>query len=195
MAGKLVAGNVKAYLGIPYAAPPAGDLRWREPQPVKPWTGVRAADRYGAPCAQRVAAGRGGAPAPSEDCLYLNLWAPAHPPSRKLPVIVFLYGAGYSGGSAAGATLSGEALAAKGVVFVNLNYRLGVLAGLAHPELSAESPHKTSGNYSHLDQVAALQWVHRNIARFGGDAANVTLMVQSSVAIDVGVLQACPLIR
>jgi para-nitrobenzyl esterase len=193
VAGKLAAGNVRAYLGIPYAASTAGENRWREPQPVKPWTGVRAADQYGAPCAQR--AGRGGGPAPSEDCLFLNVWAPANSAGKKLPVIVFLHGAGYSTGSGAGAMLSGETLARKGVVFVNLNYRLSVLASLAHPELSAESPHKTSGNYIHLDQVAALQWVHRNIANFGGDPNNVTLSGQSSGAIDVGVLQASPLTK
>jgi para-nitrobenzyl esterase len=193
VAGRLVAGNVKAYLGIPYAASTAGDNRWREPQPVKAWAGVRAADQYGAPCAQR--AGRGGGPVPSEDCLFLNVWAPANSTGRKLPVIVFIHGAGYSSGSAAGAMLSGETLARKGVVYVNLNYRLSVLASLAHPELSAESPHRTSGNYIHLDQVAALQWVHRNIANFGGDPANVTLSGQSSGAIDVGVLQASPLTK
>ena len=192
VAGKLVAGDVKAYLGIPYAAPPVGDLRWREPQPVKPWSGVRATDQYSAPCAQRVF-GPATGPAPSEDCLYLNLWIPAHPSAKKLPVIVYIFGGGYNGGSSSAPSLSGRYLAAKGVVFVNFNYRLSVLGSLGLPELTAESLHKASSNYVHLDEIAVLQWVHRNIANFGGDPGNVTLMGQSSGAIDVSYLQASPL--
>jgi para-nitrobenzyl esterase len=194
VAGKLVAGNVRAYLGIPYAAPPVGNLRWREPQPVKPWRGIRAADQYGAPCAQR-ATGRRDEPAPSEDCLFLNLWAPVNPSAKKLPVIVYIFGGGYNGGSSSFPNLSGEFLAKKGVVYVNFNYRLGVLGSLGLPELTAESSHKASGNYVHLDEIAVLQWVRRNIAKFGGDPGNVTLMGQSSGAIDVCYLQASPLAR
>jgi len=192
VAGKLVAADVEAYLGIPYAAPPVGDLRWREPQPVKPWAGIRAADQYSAPCAQRVQ-GAATTPAPSEDCLYLNLWAPANPLAKKLPVIVYIFGGGYNGGTSSMPSLSGEYLARKGVVYVNFNYRLGVLGSLGLPELSAESTHKASSNYVHLDEIAVLQWVHRNIAKFGGDPGHVTLMGQSSGAIDVSYLQASPL--
>jgi para-nitrobenzyl esterase len=194
VAGKLVAGDVKAFLGIPYAAPPIGSLRWREPQPVKPWTGVRVSDQYSAPCAQRVI-GAASAPAPSEDCLYLNLWTPAKPAATKLPVIVYIFGGGYNGGASSAPSLSGEYLARKGAVYVNFNYRLGVLGSLGLPELTAESPHKASSNYVHLDEIAVLQWVHRNIAKFGGDPGNVTLMGQSSGAIDVSYLEASPLTK
>jgi para-nitrobenzyl esterase len=194
ISGKLVSGNVKAYLGIPYAAPPVGNLRWREPQPVKAWTGVRAADQYGTACAQRGPA-RGGTPAYSEDCLFLNVWAPVNLSAKRLPVIVYIYGGGYNGGSSSMSLMSGEFLARKGVIYVNFNYRLGVLGSLGLPELTAESPHKASSNYVHLDEIAVLQWVHRNIAKFGGDPGNVTLMGQSSGAIDVCYLQASPLTR
>jgi para-nitrobenzyl esterase len=193
ISGKLVSGEVRAYLGIPFAAPPVGGLRWREPQPVKPWTGVRAADQYGAPCTQRGAA-RGG-PAYTEDCLFLNLWAPVKPAAKKLPVIVYIYGGGYTGGSASSSSFSGEVLARKGAVYVNFNYRLSVLGSLGLPELTAESPHKASSNYVHLDGLAVLQWVHRNIAAFGGDPGNVTLMGQSSGAMEVCYLQGSPLTK
>ncbi|MBS1212784.1 MAG: carboxylesterase type [Proteobacteria bacterium] len=194
ISGKLVSGNIKAYLGIPYAAPPVGNLRWREPQPVKAWTEVRTADQYGAPCAQRGAA-RGGGPAYTEDCLFLNVWAPVNPTARKLPVIVYIYGGGYNSGSSSAPFLSGEFLARKGVVYVNFNYRLSVLGSLGLPELNAESPHKASSNYVHMDELAVLQWVHRNIVKFGGDPDNVTLMGQSSGGMDVCYLQASPLTR
>lgn len=193
IAGKLLDGDVRAYLGIPYAAPPVGDLRWRETQPVKPWTGVRAASEYGAPCAQRGAA-RGG-PAYSEDCLFLNVWAPTRPAAKKLPVIVFIYGGGYNSGSSSMPNLSGEFLARKGVVYVNFNYRLSVLGSLATPELIAESPHKAASNYVHTDEIAVLQWIHRNIAQFGGDPGNVTLMGQSSGGMDVCFMQSSPLTK
>jgi para-nitrobenzyl esterase len=123
ISGKLLSGNVKAYLGIPYAAPPVGNLRWREPQPVKAWTGVRAADQYGAACPQRGPA-RGDMPAYNEDCLFLNVWAPASPSAKTLPVVVYIYGGGYNSGSSSALFLSGENLAGKGVVYVNFNYRL-----------------------------------------------------------------------
>jgi para-nitrobenzyl esterase len=193
VSGKPVSEGVTSYLGIPYAAPPVGDLRWREPQAVKPWTGVRAADQYGAPCPQRAMGRRG--PASSEDCLFLNVWAPAKLPAKKLPVIVYIYGGGYTGGSASDPSFSGEVLAKKGAVYVNFNYRLSVLGSLGLPELTAESPHKASSNYVHLDEVAVLRWVHRNIAQFGGDPGNVTLMGQSSGAIDVSYLQGSPLVK
>ena len=194
ISGKLAGGDVKAYLGIPYAAPPVGMLRWRDPQPVTAWTGVRAANEYGAPCAQSGAAAA-GAPAYTEDCLFLNVWAPVKAPEKKLPVIVYIYGGGYTGGSASAPSLSGEFLARKGAVFVNFNYRLSVLGSLATPELTAESRRKASGNFVHLDEIAVLQWVHRNIAAFGGDPGKVTLMGQSSGAIDVCYLQGSPLAK
>jgi para-nitrobenzyl esterase len=182
--GKLVSDNVRAYLGIPYAAPPVGNLRWRAPQPVKPWTGVRAADQFGEACPQ-LGPAIWGASACSEDCLFLNVWAPVNPPAKKVPVIVFIYGGGYQGGSSSAPFMSGEFLAEKGVVYVNFNYRLSVLGNLALPELTAESPHKASGNYVHLDELAVLRWVQSNIAKFGGDPDNVTLMGQSSGGMDV----------
>jgi len=183
--GKLLPNGVKAYLAIPYAAPPVGEFRWREPQPVKPWTGIRTTDTYCAPCAQK---GNNS----SEDCLYLNVWASANPASKKMPVVVYIHGGAFQGGWA---SPSGEVLARKGVVFVNFNYRLGLFGNLALPQLTAESPHKASGNYAHLDQITALQWVHKNIQKFGGDPNNVTLMGQSSGSIDVCYLQASPLAR
>ena len=193
ISGKLLPGNVKAYLGIPYAAPPVGELRWKEPQPVQPWIGIREANNYCAPCAQKTAFG--GGPAPKEDCLYLNLWAPANPSSDRLPVIVYIIGTGYRNGSASQSYVSGEIIAKKGVIFINFNYRLGVFGNLALPELTAESPNKSSGNYVHLDEIAVLQWVHRNIEQFGGDPNNITLMGQSSGSIDVCYLQASPLTK
>jgi para-nitrobenzyl esterase len=194
IAGKLVSNNVKAYLGIPYAAPPVGKLRWREPQPVKAWTGVRATDQFGAACPQ-LGQAIWGAPACSEDCLFLNVWAPVNPPGKKIPVIVYIYGGGYQGGSSSAPFMSGEFLAGKGVVYVNFNYRLSVLGNLGLPELTAESPHKASSNYVHLDELAVLRWVQRNIAKFGGDPGNVTLMGQSSGGMDVCYLQGSPLTR
>ena len=194
IAGKMVSDNVRAYLGIPYAAPPVGDLRWREPKPVEPWTGIRDADRFGAACPQQGPA-MWGATACSEDCLFLNVWAPVNPPEKKAPVIVYIYGGGYQGGSSSAPFMSGEVLAGKGVVYVNFNYRLSVLGNLALPELTAESPHKASSNYVHLDELAVLRWVQRNIEKFGGDPENVTLMGQSSGGMDVCYLQGSPLTR
>jgi para-nitrobenzyl esterase len=185
IAGKLLPEGVKAYLAIPYAAPPVGEWRWREPQMVKPWKGIRATNAYCAPCAQK-------ADNSSEDCLYLNVWTPASPPANKMPVIVYIHGGAYTSGQA---SPSGEYIARKGVVFVNFNYRLGLFGNLAHPELTNESPNKASGNYAHLDQIAVLQWIHKNIRKFGGDPNNVTLMGQSSGSIDVCFLQASPLTR
>jgi para-nitrobenzyl esterase len=183
IAGKLLPNGVKTYLAIPYAAPPVGELRWRETQPVIPWTGIRDADNYCAPCAQQSNNS-------SEDCLYLNIWAPVSAVSGKMPVIVYIHGGAFQGGWG---SPSGEVLARKGVVFVNFNYRLGLFGNLAHPDLSAESKHNTSGNYAHLDQLAVLKWIHNNISKFGGDPGNVTLMGQSSGSIDVCYLQSSPL--
>ena len=160
------------FKGIPFAAPPVGDLRWKEPQAVKPWTGTLKTVDYGAPCTQSVG-GNGWnaklAAASKEDCLYLNVWAPEWPSKGKKPVMLWIHGGGNSGGSAIGATgtepsFDAERLSRHGVVVVTINYRLGVFGFIAHPELSAESPHGASGNYGLMDQIAALRWVRDNIA-------------------------------
>ena len=200
LAGTALSSGVRAYLGVPFAAPPVRELRWRPPQPVTAWQGVYHADRTAPECIQTLRAHDinhyFGEEATSEDCLYLNIWAPPldarAPPA---PVVVWIYGGGFTIGSASMANYSGEHLAAKGVVYVSLAYRVGALGFLAHPELSAESPRHVSGNYGFLDQIAALQWIQRNIARFGGDPRNVTIMGQSAGSASVSVLQASPLGR
>ncbi|MDE1916731.1 MAG: carboxylesterase family protein [Sphingomonadales bacterium] len=193
--GISLSSGVDAYLGIPFAAAPVRDLRWKDPQPVAAWATTYHADRYAPQCMQPqrnlMANQYSGAEITSEDCLYLNVWA--RPGIRKAPVIVYIYGGGFYIGSSSMPLYGGEAVAREGAVFVNFNYRLGALGFLAHPELSAESPHKTSGNYAFLDQIAALKWVRRNIARFGGDPANVTIMGQSAGSMSVQTLQASPL--
>jgi len=190
------------FKGIPFAAPPIGDLRWREPQPVKPWTGVHQAAEYGPACMQpdsgwnKVAAAKG-----SEDCLYLNLWTADWPGKKtKKPVMVWIHGGGNGGGSALGAggiepPFDGESLARHGVILVTIQYRLGLFGFVGHPELTAESPNNASGDYGLLDQIAALQWVHENIAKFGGDPGNVTLFGQSAGAQDTTLLVASPLTK
>jgi para-nitrobenzyl esterase len=191
---------VRVYRGIPYAAPPVGDLRWRPPVPPRPWEGIRQADTFADGCVQPLARSRppwteefmhqGGV---SEDCLYLNVWTSAPHAEAKHPVLAYIHGGGFSEGSGSVAIYDGEALAKKGLVVVTINYRLGVLGFLAHPELSAESGHRASGNYGLLDQVSALRWVRRNIAAFGGDPDNVTIAGQSAGAISVYLLTASPL--
>ena len=161
VAGKVLSSGVKAYFGIPFAAPPVRENRWREPQPVAAWKGVYNADRKMPECIQVLRAHNinhyFGEEATSEDCLYLNLWAPETArPGANLPVVVFIYGGGSTIGSSGMALYGGEGVAKRGAVFVNFNYRLGALGFLAHPELTAESAHHQSGNYAYLDQVAAL---------------------------------------
>jgi len=191
--GERLASGGAAFEGIPYAQPPVGPLRWREPAPATPWTGVRDATSFGAPCAQNA----GGRPLErgSEDCLYLNVWTPEWPVRSPKPVIVWLHGGGNFGGTASDASSSGAGLAARGLVVVTLNYRVGLFGFLAHPALTRESPHHASGNYGLMDQVAALRWVHDEIARFGGDPARVTLGGQSAGAVDVNVLMTSPLAK
>lgn len=195
--GKRLDGGITAYLGLPYAAPPVRDLRWRDPQPVPAWTGTYHADRLAPQCTQpqrNVLANQyGGAEVTSEDCLYLNVWT--RPALKKAPVIVYIHGGAFFIGSAGMPLYAGDSVARQGAVFVNLNYRLGALGFMAHPELSAESPHKTSGNYGFLDQIAALKWVRRNIAKFGGDPDNVTIAGQSAGSMSVLALQASPLAK
>ena len=198
VAGKLLASGVKAYFGVPFAAPPVRELRWREPQPARPWSGVLDASRFAPECMQML---RGhdinnyfGEEATGEDCLYLNIWAaPDSGKGALRPVVVWIYGGGFSIGSASMANYSGATLAAKGIIYVAIAYRVGALGFLAHPALTAESAHHSSGDYGLLDQVAGLQWVQRNIAAFGGDPANVTIMGQSAGSMSVSILQASPL--
>ncbi|WP_158816340.1 carboxylesterase/lipase family protein [Methylocapsa sp. S129] len=200
ISGKELASGVKAYFGVPYAAAPVRDLRWREPQPVQAWKGVYHADRMAPECIQVLRRHNlnhyFGEEATSEDCLYMNLWAPADAKAdAKLPVIVYIYGGGFTLGSSGMAMYSGENIAKKGALFVSFNYRVGALGYMAHPELTAESPHHASGEYGFLDQIAALQWVQRNIDKFGGDAGNVTVSGQSAGAMSVSALEASPLAK
>jgi para-nitrobenzyl esterase len=187
--------KVRTFKGIPFAAPPVGSLRWRPPQSEPSWNGVRKATEFGARCMQ----GRiyedmvFRDPGPSEDCLYLNVWTPATSAEARLPVMVWIYGGGFQAGSASEPRQDGENLAKKGVVIVSLNYRLGIFGFFSHPELTKESPHHASGNYGLLDQVAALEWVHKNIAAFGGDPENVTIFGESAGSISVSAQMASPL--
>jgi para-nitrobenzyl esterase len=188
--------GVRAFLGIPYAAPPVGDLRWREPRPVAPWQGVRQATEFGPRAMQGSVYSdmRFRDAGPSEDCLNLNVWTPAKSATKRLPVMVWIYGGGYEAGGTSEPRQDGAHLATKGVVVVSMNYRLGVFGFFSHPELSAESGHG-SGNYGIMDQTAALRWVQRNIAAFGGDPTNVTIFGESAGSYSVSVQMASPTAR
>lgn len=195
----VVADAVASFKGIPFAAPPVGELRWRPPQPVPKWTDVRQASEFGADCMQGrfgppPAAGQ-GAPAPSEDCLYLNVWRPADQSARNLPVMVWIYGGGFVGGSSASSNTSGAGFAKQGVVLVAMNYRVGRFGFFAFPALSTEHPDETKGNYAYMDQIAALQWVKRNITAFGGNPNNVTIFGFSAGGVSVHSMLASPLAR
>ncbi len=194
---------VVSYKGIPFAAPPVGELRWKAPQPVKPWTDVRECVAFGPSPMQPK-------PAPfsmwsqeflipeepiEEDCLYLNVWTAAKTPNEKRPVLVWIYGGGFTSGGSAVPIYDGEAMARQGIVFVSINYRVGIFGFLAHPELTRESPNAASGNYGLMDQIAALQWVRENITFFGGDPANVTIAGQSAGSMSVNCLVASPLAK
>lgn len=185
----IVENGIKSFKGIPFAIPPLGELRWKAPQPVKPWEGVLKADKFapGAVQPQKLEQ--------SEDCLYLNIWTTANSDKDKLPVMVWIHGGGFSMGAPLEPTYYGQELTRKGVVFVSVAYRLGILGFMAHPELSAETPNKTSGNYGLLDQIEALKWVQKNIAAFGGDPAKVTIFGESAGAISVSMLCASPLAK
>lgn len=188
-------GSLTVYRGIPFAAPPVGELRWRAPQPAAKWAGVRRADKFAPECVQSgfgAGPGSGQSPAMSEDCLYLNVWTPAKSASDRIPVLVWIYGGGFNAGATSVPTYSGEVLARKGVVLVSIAYRVGPLGFLAHPELSAESPEHVSGNYGLLDMIAALQWIKKNIAAFGGDPNKVTIFGESAGGIAVSMLCASP---
>ena len=219
--------TVRVFKGIPFAAAPLGENRWKAPQPAAKWDGVRKADAFGAPCAAGPAGGRGRGPAPgaegrgrgaqatpgaaapaaaappaqaappreparSEDCLYLNVWTSANNPNDRRPVMVWIYGGGFTGGSGGLAWYDGENLAAKGPVIVTFNYRLGSLGFFSHPELAKESGRNASGNYGMMDAIAALQWVKKNISAFGGDPNNVTVAGESAGAIMIGALVGSP---
>ena len=181
--------NITAFKGIPYAEPPVGNLRWTPPRPARNWKGVRKAENFGDSCAQSFPK---AVPA-SEDCLYLNIWTPAKSAGDRLPVMFWIHGGGFFVGSPREDLYDGEEISKKGVVVVTVNYRLGVFGFLAHPDLTKESSHHSSGNYGLLDQLAALQWVHRNIASFGGDPNKVTIFGESAGALSVNALLASPL--
>lgn len=195
---------VTVFKGIPFAAPPVGSLRWRPPQPPAPWQGVRRADAFGASCMQSILASMLPMHMPwteeflthnkiSEDCLYLNVWTPTLRAGAKLPVLMFIHGGAFTGGAGDVAVYDGENLARKGLIVVTINYRLGVFGFLAHPGLTAESDHHSSGNYGLLDQIAALAWLRANVAQFGGDPRNITIWGQSAGALSVADLLASPL--
>jgi para-nitrobenzyl esterase len=189
----LAADGLTVYKGLPFAAPPVGDLRWRAPQTAAGWTGVRNADRHAPGCLPSM-----GDPPPSgasEDCLYLNVWTPAKKAGDRLPVLVWIYGGGFNGGSTSAPVHDGAKLARRGVVLVSIAYRVGVMGFFAHPELSAESPRHVSGNYGLLDMIAALRWIQRNGAAFGGDPKRVTIFGESAGGIAVSMLCASPLAK
>jgi para-nitrobenzyl esterase len=189
-------GDLTVYKGLPFAAPPVGDLRWRAPQPVKAWPGIKLLDHFSPRCMQhRMYPDNAPAEPMSEDCLYLNLWVPPHSSEKNLPVMVWIYGGGLDGGSGSTPLYAGDVLAQQGVIVVTLNYRLSVFGFLAHPELAGESATHTTGNYGLLDQLAALRWVHSNIAAFGGDPSRVTIFGQSSGSISVSALSVSPLAK
>ena len=186
-------GAVAVYKSIPYAAPPIDGLRWAAPQPPLRWNGVRHATSFGPICMQAGVSVPGAAAEPvSEDCLTLSIWTPAVPAREKLPVMVWIPGGGFTQASGSMPLYWGDALARRGVVVVTINYRVGVFGFLAHPELTRQSRHRSSGNYGVLDQIAALEWIKRNIAEFGGDSKRITIWGQSAGSTSVSLLMASP---
>ena len=188
-------GGVREFKGVPFAAPPVGDLRWREPRPARPWKDARRADRFGARPMQLPLYGdmMFRSPEVSEDCLTLNVWAP--PTGKRLPVLVYFYGGGFQAGAADEKRYDGASMARRGIVMVTVNYRLGVFGFLAHPELTQESPHHASGDYGLLDQAAAIRWVRRNAAAFGGDPRRITIGGESAGSFSVSAQMASPLAK
>jgi para-nitrobenzyl esterase len=198
--GGTVAGSIESgisqFKGIPFAAPPVGRLRWKAPRPLKRWSGVRQATAFAPACMQEPAMAQRMAPgvSMSEDCLYLNVWTSARTPGERRPVIAWIYGGGFTGGMTSAPLYDGTHFAQKGVVFVSISYRVGALGFLATPALSKESGHG-SGNYGMLDQIAGLKWIQRNIAKFGGDPAKVTLLGHSAGGFSVSMLAGSPLAK
>jgi len=189
--------TVIAFKGIPFAAPPVGNLRWKAPQPVTPWTGVRPASAYGHDCMQEPFGGDAaplGTP-PDEDCLVLNVWTPKARPSGKLPVMFWIYGGGFVNGGSSPEVYDGSRFAESGVVLVSANYRVGRFGFFAHPALTKETAGGPLGNYAYLDQIEALKWVKRNVAAFGGDPGNVTIFGESAGGMSVNTLMTSPLSR
>ncbi|HXO37771.1 MAG TPA: carboxylesterase/lipase family protein [Candidatus Acidoferrum sp.] len=192
--------DIRVYRGVPFSAPPVGDLRWKAPQPAAPWQGIRQAKEFSKACWQTpypsaASIYQAKLPPLSEDCLYLNIWTPAKSTKDRLPVMVWIHGGGFTRGFSGTSSYNGEVLARKGAVIVTINYRLGVFGFFAHSELSAESGHHASGNYALLDQIAALQWVQKNIAAFGGDPMRVTIFGESAGSWAVNALMASPLAK
>jgi len=190
-------GQIRIFKGIPYAAPPVGQLRWKPPQPVAKWHGTRQATSFGYHCMQpKIYADMiFHDPGQSEDCLTLNVWTPAKDKDAKLPVMVWIYGGGFTAGGTSEARQDGEILAHKGVIVVSMNYRLNIFGFFVHPELTAESPHHASGNYGLMDQTAAIEWVHNNIKEFGGDPNQVTIFGESAGSFSVSAQMASPLAK
>ena len=189
--------GIRTFKGIPFAAPPVGDLRWKAPQPVKNWNGVRKANKFGPRAMQLALFGDMGfrSDGMSEDCLYLNVWTPAKSGQERRPVLVYFYGGGFVAGDGSEPRYDGESMAKRGIVAVTVNYRLGVFGFMAHPELTKESPKKASGNYGFLDQAAALRWVKKNIAAFGGDPNKITIAGESAGSYSVSAQMASPLAK
>jgi para-nitrobenzyl esterase len=203
IANGIIEGNydtksgIQTYFGVPFAKPPVGNLRWKAPLPLDNWKGVKATKKFGPRPMQTVVFGdmNSRSDGVSEDCLYLNVWTPAKRNTKDLPVLVYFYGGGNVAGDASEPRYDGESMAKKGIVAITCNYRLNIFGFFAHPELSAESPYKASGNYGLLDQVAALQWVQKNIAAFGGDPKKVTIAGESAGSISVSYQMASPLAK
>lgn len=191
--GKIENG-IETWRGIPFAAPPVGELRWRPPQPVARWTGVKTTTEFAAACMQTPGGLAGTGPV-SEDCLYLNVWAPEGSRGKRLPVMVWIYGGGFSAGATRTPTYSGHALARHGVIVVSIAYRVGRFGFFAHPALTRETPRGELGNYAIMDQVAGLKWVQRNISAFGGDPRNVTIFGESAGGVSINALMATPAAR
>jgi para-nitrobenzyl esterase len=201
VSGVTLESGVRAFKGIPFAAPPVGSLRWKEPQPPERWKGVRKADTFGNVCVQpsqpkrvpnNVSVDLPDSPKPSEDCLYLNVWTSANQANARMPVMFWIYGGAYTEGAGSSPHNDGEALARKGAVLVTFNYRLGAFGFFSHPELTKESGRNASGNQALMDTIAALRWVQSNIAAFGGDPNNVTIFGESAGAAMVGGLVGSP---
>lgn len=200
-ANGLVRGSEKSgitiFKGVPYAQPPVGDLRWREPQPVKNWEGIKNADHFSARAMQLPIYSdmMFRSDSMSEDCLYLNIWTPSKTGKEALPVLVYFYGGGFSAGDGSELRYDGESMSRKGIVSITVNYRLGVFGFMAHPDLTQESPHHASGNYGLMDQTEAIRWVHKNIAAFGGDPDNITIAGESAGSFSVSAQVITPLTK